>query len=211
MTRKSIVRNGIAPYQPAPDTRKDGTSSMSANGLLAVFLDARTALLRFLTARGATPDEAEDVLQDIYLKLRSDRSGPVAEPRAYLYRMTANQWLDRRRAAMRRDRREAAWLGDTGDIDDRPAADARLIAADNLSRVRAALDALPARTVEIFQRYRLDAQPQQRIADDLGISLSAVEKHLQRAYATVLAVRRDLDTDSDAQRSLAVKEGNDGD
>jgi RNA polymerase sigma-70 factor (ECF subfamily) len=51
------------------------------------------------------------------------------------------------------------------------------------------LRALPERTAFIFRQYRVEGASQKAIADELGISLSAVEKHLQRAYKAVLAVR----------------------
>ena len=44
-------------------------------------------------------------------------------------------------------------------------------------------------------RYRIDGIPQREIAGEIGISLSAVEKHLQRAYRTVVETRERLDAD----------------
>src|SRR3546814_5487921 len=58
---------------------------MSAhNGLLQTFAEARAALSRFLVTRGATPDEADEILQELHLKLLTENMGPVAQPRAYL-------------------------------------------------------------------------------------------------------------------------------
>ncbi|WP_138921377.1 sigma factor-like helix-turn-helix DNA-binding protein, partial [Novosphingobium pentaromativorans] len=53
---------------------------------------------------------------------------------------------------------------------------------------------LPDRTAWIFRQYRIEGQSQRDIAHELGISLSAVEKHLQRAYKAVLSLRSRLDT-----------------
>lgn len=162
---------------------------MTTNLLRSLFMASRPALLRFLRARGASPEEAEDLIQDLYLKLDSQPIGDVAEPRAYLYRMADNLMLDRRRASQRRDRREEAW-SDLDGAGARPATDDALIAQEQLSLVSAALATLPERTVEIFRRFRIEGERQKDIAAGLDISVSAVEKHLQRAYEVVLAFRQ---------------------
>jgi RNA polymerase sigma-70 factor (ECF subfamily) len=175
------------------------TPDIAVSGLQGAVLHYRAELLRFLVARRAAADEAEDILQDLYLKVRGLQGGPVAEPRAYLYRMTANLLLDRRRTAARRTVRERHWtdaqLGPEQDLDDRPTAEQELAAREELAIVSRAIGALPERTVEILRRYRVDGDGQREIAAALGISLSAVEKHLQRAYRVVVEAKARLDGD----------------
>lgn len=175
-------------------------------GLKALLLANRPALLRFLAARRVAPDEAEDLLQDLFVKLESQAVGPVAEPRAYLYRMLDNLLLDRRRSAGRRAGREEAWRaarsGLALDIDDRPSAERQLIDRERLASVSSALAALPERTLLVFSRFRIDGVPQKDIAAELGISVSAVEKHLQRAYRAVVEIQRRLDEDAPPPRRL---------
>lgn len=172
---------------------------MSTSGLLQAFLASRAALLRYLVLRGASTDEAEDILQEVSLSLSSGTIGAVAEPRAYLYRMTNNHFLLYRRTANRRARREEDWVGaHSGDppvLDDRPSAETQLIAREQVAILQGVLDRLPERTRTIFRRFRLDGEPQARIAADLGISVSAVEKHLTRAYGAIASARLRLDGD----------------
>jgi RNA polymerase sigma factor (sigma-70 family) len=174
---------------------------MTAQQLKSMFLECRPALLRFLRARGAATDEAEDLLQDLFLKLEVQPTGPIAEPRAYLYRMADNLMLDRQRSAQRRARREGAWLEDSTNPAAR-ATDHLLIAQEQLRQVGAALATLPLRTVEIFRRFRIDGERQKVIAADLGISVSAVEKHLQRAYDVVVTAKAEADADNEPPRRL---------
>lgn len=174
-------------------------SDIAESGLQAAVLRYRSELLRFLSARRVATDEAEDILQDLYIKVRTQATGPVAEPRAYLYKMTANLLLDRRRAAARRASRERIWveteLGPEQEVDDRPTAEQALSTRQELAIVSAAIAGLPERTVQILRRYRIDGDAQRDIAAGLGISLSAVEKHLQRAYRAVVEARARLSAD----------------
>lgn len=179
---------------------------MTAHVLIPTFLTSRPALQRFLRTRGASPDEVEDLLQDLYLKLELPGSASIADPRAYLYRMADNLLLDRRRSAQRRARREETWLGEASPGESRTtlaASDDTLIAQEQLRLVAAALATLPDRTVEIFRRFRIDGERQKWIAADLGISVSAIEKHLQRAYEVVLGARNRIDAEIDPSRRLS--------
>ena len=157
-------------------------------GLEQNFLDLRPQLTRYLLARGLSVSDAEDVLQDVFIKLGAPR-GPVGEPRAYLYRMTHNLLLDRRWSANRRLHRDDEWS--TGgarvapEADPQPSAEDSLIAREQLSEMVAAIAALPVRTGDIFRRFRLDGLTQKAIAESIGISKSAVEKHLYRAFAAL--------------------------
>jgi RNA polymerase sigma factor (sigma-70 family) len=170
---------------------------MSNSGLLAAFIECRPALVRYLTLRGATAEEAEDVLQEVHLKLWAEEIGPVDQSRAYLYKMTNNHFLLRRRTAERRARRDGDWVvvhgGEQPEVDE--SAEAGLIVREQLAVLQRALDALPERTRTIFRRFRLDGEPQRQIASDLGISVSAIEKHLTRAYEAIAAAKLRLDAD----------------
>jgi RNA polymerase sigma factor (sigma-70 family) len=185
-----------------------------AEGLSTVFLANRPKLMRYVRARFRGVGDAEDVMQDLWLRLSTLETGPVAEPLAYLYRMAENLVLDRRRSAIRRSSREREWTMGQIDgtfehpVDSQPGAERALLARDQLNRMNDALDALPERTAFSFRAVRIDGTPQKDIAAQMGISLSAVEKHLQRAYRAVLDAQQSLDAESDPSERHA-NEGHD--
>ena len=80
------------------------------------------------------------------------------------------------------------------DLERDPAPSPERIAIDRneLEQVEKALAAMPPRTAEILRKYRVEGQDQKSIASELAISLSAVEKHLQRAYRELIRLRIDL-------------------
>ena len=155
-------------------------------------------LIRFLTARTRDPALAEDLLQQARLKLIEMKAAPkVEDPLAYLYRLLENQVRDHRRSEVARDQRNRDW-GDGGEGVSELRADPTTpeqdtLDRDYLARVLAALDTMPERTKVIFIAYRVEGHSQKDIAASEGISLSAVEKHLQRAYRLVAEIRKKLD------------------
>jgi RNA polymerase sigma-70 factor (ECF subfamily) len=187
---------------------------MIDSGLYEAFLRMRPALHRYLLRRGAREDEAEDVLQEVSLVLLSGKTGPVSEVGGYLYRMASNRFLLHRRGAGRRARREEDWtdanLGDPPDLDEQPSAETSLIAREQLAILQSVVDGLPERTRTIFRRFRVDGESRPAIAADLGISISAVEKHLARAYEAICAIRLRLDEDKPLPRHLRGEEGRHG-
>lgn len=184
---------------------------MKSAELFEFFSASRSSLLRYLTLQGATVDEAEDILQEVGLKLASESIGPVDQPKAYLYRMAHNHLLLRRRTNMRRLRREENWVeahsGYPPDLDETPSAETRLIASQQLAFLQAVIDRLPERTRSIFRRFRLDGISQRSIADEFGISISAVEKHLARAYAAIAKEKERFSEVHAAPRSLQIQGG----
>jgi RNA polymerase sigma factor (sigma-70 family) len=180
-------------------------------GLGAVLADKHAILARYVRVRLRNDEAVEDVLQELWLKVQTVDSGPIAEPMAYLYRMAENLVLDRKRAEQRRAARDHNWTehrADGGDLsaDTAPSPERIVVARDYLRRVDARLAQLPDRTVFVFRAVRIDKRLQKELAAELGISVSAVEKHLQRAYREVISVKEELERDR-SEPYLGVAEG----
>ena len=163
-------------------------------GLQRVLLNERHRLLRFLVARGAG-DEAEDVLQDLWQRIHSVPSQPVTEPVSYLFRAAENLMRDRRRSQVSRERRQHDWYEAGPTADELPQGERALIARERLRAVDHVLSGLGHRVDRVFRRYRLDGVGQAAIAAELGISLSSVEKDLQKAYRALAELKVRLDAE----------------
>jgi len=158
---------------------------VTLGGLRAVFLAERAMLLRLLVARLGSVEEAEDALQDLWLKLETVTGGPIAEPLGYICRMANNIAVDRRRRAARRADRDTDWLETQATADEHPDAERALIARERLGRVEATLAGLPDRVATAFRLYRFEDLSQKAIAEQMGITVSGVEKLLHRAYLRI--------------------------
>jgi RNA polymerase sigma factor (sigma-70 family) len=153
--------------------------------LIETYLQRRADLVRFFAVRLRSTAAAEDLVQEIYLRLTS-REGEVEvqNPAAYLYRLGSNLMLDKLRGERRAAARDQAWrevnrsaLGPE-DIDEAPDAVASLEARQRLQRVVEAVQELGAQTQRVFQLHKLQGLSHTETAEQLGISRSAVEKHM---------------------------------
>jgi RNA polymerase sigma-70 factor (ECF subfamily) len=174
------------------ETKDDAGS----NDLVDLFQHHRPRLLTFLQ-RSGVGEEANDLLQEAWLRLSRIDGFVPDEPLSYFFRMLHNLILDRKRSLFRDGRRDRQWTETIGPafpgIADEPGSERRLIAAEELRAVHQALDALGEPTAGIFRRHRIDQVTQRVIAQEYGMGLSTVEKHLRKAYAALLQLRRSRD------------------
>src|SRR5262244_4039558 len=110
--------------------------------LLAAYLEKRATLIRFLAARAGSLAAAEDLAQELYLKLAGrDRGAEVGNPQAMPYRMALNLMVDRARGEARSTARDTAWRevarAQVGGVDvaDEPAADDAVASAQRLRQL----------------------------------------------------------------------------
>ena len=167
-----------------------------AKGLLEVLEQGSERFLRFLVARTRDPALAEDLLQEGRAKLLTLGKTQVEHPVPYIFQMLANLVEDHRRSERAREARGRAW-GDRGEglepnRAEQITPEQTALDRDLLERTLAALDTLPEKTRAIFLAYRVEGISQKQIAADHDLSLSAIEKHLQRAYRAVIDIREQL-------------------
>ncbi len=160
--------------------------------LLDTYFEKRDVLLRYIAASCRDPGLAEDIIQDLYVKLSALETEPVVDnPSGYLFRMANNIYLNRLRALKSERTRDHAWQAASfenvaGDaVTDEPTPEARITSQQQIARLKTAIDALPERTRAIFRLHKLDGLTQAQVAARLGISISSVEKHLASALRSL--------------------------
>jgi RNA polymerase sigma-70 factor (ECF subfamily) len=142
--------------------------------------------LRMLLLRtGRTREEAEDLIQDAFLKMQEycEHGGQVRQPEGFLVRTVLRLAANARRDAHRNLYCEEPVENLTLIIDTTPTPDEVFAGDQCLERMRDALDAVSRRTRDVFFMQRLDGLSYAEIAQRLGVSISAVEKHIASALA----------------------------
>jgi RNA polymerase sigma-70 factor (ECF subfamily) len=156
--------------------------------LLRAFLEKREALVLFLAARTRSMTEAEDLVQELYLKLRGmDEAMEVRAPVALLYRMASNLMVDQVRSAQRSARRDGQWRRETRDslggedVVTGPAADDLLISRERARQLAHAVSELPPQMGRAFRLHKLEGLSQAQTAEAMGVSRKMIEQHIQAA------------------------------
>ena len=160
------------------------------------YLAHRERLLRFLRARGGG-EAAEDLLQELWLRLAAAPDPAAACGLGYMMRAADRLMIDRYRAERQAAARDKAWAeaqpGLADNIAPAPGPERELAARQEVAAIERALADLGPRAAAIVRRHRIDGQTQRAIAAEFGVSLSTVEADLRRAYARIADARRTLD------------------
>jgi RNA polymerase sigma-70 factor (ECF subfamily) len=125
--------------------------------------------------------DTEDLVQSAFIRMQNySATRPVDNPAAFLVQTAVNIRLDAwRREKLLGKRQFSESLEEFENA--APLPDEVMASRARLERVKAGIDQLPSRTREIFVMHRLENRKYGEIADKIGISKSAVEKHVAKA------------------------------
>lgn len=188
---------GICNARAAPRDRKGSVlapsrpSERSAGDspLTRAFFEKRENLLLFLAARTRCMATAEDLLQDLYLKVAAAEAdeADVRAPSALLYRMATNLLVDHVRSRQRSSRRSADWRRETRafvgaeEVAGEPAADEAVISRERVRQLAEAVADLPPQMGRAFRLHKLEGRSQKETAEAMGVSVKMIEQHIQAA------------------------------
>lgn len=165
-----------------------GQALTGAERLEALAREYRPALRRYFGKRADRHADVEDLVQDVLVRLavRGD-CDTIEQPEAYLMRTATNVWRD----FLRKKRTHAEEAHDAyieGYLLEENGPAKELEGRQSIAAVLAALGELPKRTRQVFVLCRVEGIRQKTVAKRLGVSVSAVEKHMIRAIAHLTSV-----------------------
>lgn len=149
-------------------------------------------LLKLLRRRGRSQEEAEDLIQEAFLRLTEYcRTEEVRDQVGFLHRTVINLSIDRHRVDSRHpcagqpveELAEVLPL-----IDSAPAPDEVLAAQQRLNEVRSVLGALSPRTRDIYLACRA-GYSYEELAAGFGVSVSTIEKSIARAVVALMDMK----------------------
>ena len=162
--------------------------------LIEIYLERRANLVRFFAGRTGSLALAEDLAQELYVKIATRDLAVTAEnPVALIYRIAANVLLDRARGEARAGARDAAWrrVAHTSvgadDVAEEPPADEAVASRQRLRQLVDALSGLPPQMQRAFRLHKLEGRSHAETARAMGISVKSVEKHVSAALKALTA------------------------
>jgi len=128
------------------------------------------------------PEDARDLVQDVLTKMLTIEGwSAIQSPYGYMLRIMRNMMIERVRRARIVDFRQLSETDYMDLADDAPDPQQIAEGREALDDFNRALADLPARCREVFVRRRIEEQSTRSIAQDLGVTLSTLEKRLARA------------------------------
>jgi len=177
-----------------PDAiERAGLNDIPPSALVRVYLEKRQDLARYFSMRLGSEAAAEDVVQDIYVRIVTAEIGQVDNPAAYLYRLGSNLMLDRLKQQRRAEARDDAWHSGQyrrsggEDLANTPSAEDAAASRQRILRLSAAIEELPPQRRRAFELHKLEGRSHAETAAAMGISRSAVEKHISAALKHLLS------------------------
>lgn len=154
-----------------------------------LYSDQRGSLLRFISRKMRQVEEAEDVVQETFIRLVNDE-GKAAKglagadsPVAYLYRIASNLAIDRlRQQNSRCDEGNRALLDDS-QVAMQPELSQQAASTQRLEQLQQAVGLLPLKRRQVFVLHKFRQMTYREVAKHMDISVSMVEKHMMKALA----------------------------
>lgn len=150
----------------------------------------RDPLIGYFRRRVTEHDDVLDLVQEVFLRLSTRGTvDSIENLRGYVFQVAASVLADRgrRRTVRQLDAHVELDSERLGAADFGP--DRIVAGREALRTVMAALDRMPERTRTVFVLRRLEGMAYRDIADRLGLSVSAVEKHMVRAAERLARLR----------------------
>ncbi len=162
-----------------------------AASVRASFLDSYRDLLRFLTRRTGSSDDARAIAHDTWIRLAESGQGaasPVpteaAELRAYIFTVARHLAVDhlRHRGVVQRHADFAS-----SDASQSPDESESLMYRQAMHAVEGALAGLPERARQVFLRNKVNGEDQGQLAQEFGVSRNMIERDMMLAMDRVEA------------------------
>jgi RNA polymerase sigma-70 factor (ECF subfamily) len=146
----------------------------------------RASLRRYFARRIRTPVDAEDLIQEVFLRLtRRGDFRSIEHIGGYLFTVAANVLQERLRYRQSRGIELHDEYREDLHAIEVISPERVLIGRQSVARVAQALRDLPESVRTAFVLHRFEGMHQPQIAQRLGVSVSAVEKYIARALVHI--------------------------
>lgn len=166
--------------QKVQGQRVEGNSNASSQStVLKVFEEQQMPLKAFISRLIRKPQDIDDIAQETFVRaFLAEQKGTIQHPKAYIYRIARNlvfEILTKKSTKLTsyiEDSCNNALLQSTEDIE------GTAIVMEKFDRVKVAIAQMPPQCQRVFIMHKVYGFKYKEISQQLGISVSTVEKHI---------------------------------
>jgi len=194
--------------QETPMKDEYRVQSPKNSGVSSAFIENIDFLKNFLKRFLSKDEDIEDVTQEAYLKAYNiEQNSDIDNPKAYLFRVAKNVALNE---LNQKSRQMTVYIEDrlaSIPVDGKDTLEDELEAEQSVMLYYKAANALPKKCRRVFLLRKVNGMSHKEISEHLGITISAVEKHLRNGTRSCRDyIRRANQSDIQAEQN-SVKKG----
>lgn len=167
--RKKEHKNG-------PDERME---SSSRSQISQAFMEQQRPLKAFISRFIRRPQDIDDIAQETFVRaFLAEQKGDIQHPKAYIYRVARNLAFE---TLTKKSTQLTSYIEDSCDqflLQSGEDIEGSAIVMEKFGRVKTAIAEMPPQCQRVFIMHKVYGFKYREISQQLGISVSTVEKHI---------------------------------
>jgi len=158
---------------------ESNSNASSQSTVFKVFEEQQMPLKAFISRLIRKPQDIDDISQETFVRaFLAEQKGAIQHPKAYLYRIARNLTFE---ILSKKSNKLTSYIEDSSDytlLDSGEDIEGSAIVREKLDRVRVAIAEMPPQCQRVFIMHKVYGFKYKEISQQLGISVSTVEKHI---------------------------------
>ena len=157
----------------------NGSNAPSQSTILKVFEEQQGSLKVFISRLIRRPQDIDDIAQETFVRaFLAEQKADIQHPKAYIYRIARNLAFE---ILSKKSTQLTSYIEDSCDnslLQSGEDIESSAIVMEKFGRVKAAIAEMPPQCQRVFIMHKVYGFKYKEISNQLGISVSTVEKHI---------------------------------
>ena len=158
---------------------ESNSNASSQSTVFKVFAEQQMPLKAFISRLIRKPQDIDDIAQETFVRaFLAEQKGAIQHPKAYLYRIARNLTFE---ILSKKSKKLTSYIEDSSDyslLNSGEDIEGIAIVREKLDRVKVAIAEMPPQCQRVFIMHKVYGFKYKEISQQLGISVSTVEKHI---------------------------------
>ena len=158
---------------------ESNSNTSSQSTIFKVFEEQQMPLKAFISRLIRKPQDIDDIAQETFVRaFLAEQKGTIQHPKAYLYRVARNLTFE---ILSKKSNELTSYIEDSSDyslLESGEDIENKAIVMEKFDRVKIAIAEMPPQCQRVFIMHKVYGFKYREISQQLGISVSTVEKHM---------------------------------